>query len=321
MERTLGSRTPASAVKLPPYLPDDPVIREDWAQYLDAVRYTDWEVGQVLDRLKQAGELDNTVVFFLTDHGISHVRNKQFLYDGGMHVPLVVRGPKFKPGTVRSDLVEQIDLAATSLALAGIPKPATMQARDLLADNYEPRRYVFSARDRADETVDRIRAVRSERHKYIRNFYPNRPYLQPNAYKDGKPIVQAMRRLHEEGKLTPEQALIMRETRPAEELYDLQNDPYELKNLADDPAHQEVLKELRRELDEWIARTDDHGRNPEPAAMYDSDMAVYLGKGNPVVQQQHRADEEVGRRGKVNVSPGLGPCRFRGSLIYNAGTA
>ena len=92
-----------------------------------------------------------------------------------MHVPLVVRGPKFKPGTVRSDLVEQIDLAATSLALAGIPKPAAMQARDLLADNYEPRRYVFSARDRADETVDRIRAVRSERHKYIRNFYPEPP--------------------------------------------------------------------------------------------------------------------------------------------------
>jgi arylsulfatase A-like enzyme len=284
VERTLGSRTPASAVKLPPYLPDDPVIREDWAQYLDAVRFTDWEVGQVLDRLKQAGELDNTCVFFLTDHGISHVRNKQFLYDGGMHVPLVVRGPKFKPGTVRRDLVEQIDLAATSLALAGIPKPAAMQARDLLADDYQPRRYVFSARDRADETVDRMRAVRSERHKYIRNFYPNRPYLQPNAYKDGKPIVQAMRRLHKEGKLTPEQALIMRETRPSEELYDLQDDPYELKNLADDPTHQDVLKEMRRELDDWMARTDDHGRNPEKAEMYDSDMAEYLGKDKPLVQ-------------------------------------
>jgi arylsulfatase A-like enzyme len=297
-QRVLGSRTPASAVKLPPYLPDDPVIREDWAQYLDAVRHTDWEVGQVVERLKQAGELDNTVVFFLTDHGVSHVRNKQFLYDGGMHVPLVVRGPKFKTGTVRSDLVEHIDLAATSLALAGIPKPAAMQARDLLAGNYERRRYVFSARDRADETVERIRAVRSERHKYIRNFYPNRPYLQPNAYKDGKPIVQAMRRLHEEGKLTPEQALIIRETRPAEELYDLQNDPHELKNLAGDPTHQPVLKELRRELEEWIARTGDHGRNPEPVATYDSDMAVYLGRGNPAVQRNIELMKKWAAEGK-----------------------
>ena len=278
-EQALGSRTPASAVKLPPYLPDDPVIREDWAQYLDTVRYTDWEVGRVLERLKEAGELDKTVVFFMTDHGISHVRNKQFLYDGGIHVPLVARGPKLKPGTVRSDLVQQIDVAATSLAIAGIANPATMQARDLLAENYEPRRYVFAARDRADETVDRIRGVRSEQYKLIRNFHPNRPYLQPNAYKDGKPIVQAMRRLHAEGKLTPEQALIMRETRPAEELYDLKKDPYELENLADDPARQDVLKELRGVLDDWITRTDDRGRNPEPPEMYDSDMAVAGGNG------------------------------------------
>ncbi len=298
VEERLGSRTPASAVKLPPYLPDDPVIREDWAQYLDAVRHTDWEVGQIVERLKQAGELDNTVVFFLTDHGISHVRNKQFLYDGGMHVPLVVRGPKLKAGTVRNDLVEQIDLAATSLALAGIPKPATMQGREVFAANYEPRRYVFSARDRADETVEHMRAVRSERYKYIRNFLPNRPYLQPNAYKDGKPIVQAMRRLHEQGKLTPEQALVMRETRPAEELYDLQNDPHELKNLADDPAHQDVLKELRRELDGWITRTGDHGRNPEPTEMYDSDMAVYLGRGNPVVKRNIELMKKWAAEGK-----------------------
>jgi arylsulfatase A-like enzyme len=276
-------------VKLPPYLPDDPVIREDWAQYLDTVRYTDWEVGRVLERLKEAGELDKTVVFFMTDHGISHVRNKQFLYDGGMHVPLVARGPGLKPGTVRSDLVEHIDLAATSLALAGIAKPQTMQARDLFAKDYAPRKYVFSARDRADETTDRIRAVRSERYKYIRNFHPERPYLQPNAYKDGKPIVQAMRRLHAEGKLTPEQALIMRETRPPEELYDLQSDPYELKNLAprdDAQTHPEALKELRRALEDWVTRTNDHGREPEPPAMYDSDMADYLGgKGNRVVKQ------------------------------------
>jgi arylsulfatase A-like enzyme len=265
---TLGDNTPESAMHLPPYLPDDPVIRADWAQYLDAVRYTDWEVGQIVRRLKEAGELDRTVIFFWTDHGISHVRNKQFLYDGGIHVPLVVRGPGIAAGKVREDLVEHIDIAAATLALAGLARPATMQARDVFATDYAPRKYVFAARDRADETVDRIRSVRSERWKYIRNFYPSRPYLQPNRYKDEKAIVQAMRRLHAEGKLTPEQALIMAEARPPEELYDLQADPHELRNLAADPAHGGTLAEHRAALEEWITRTDDRGRQPEPEEVY-----------------------------------------------------
>ena len=274
--RTLGSRTPRSAVHLPPYLPDDPVIVEDWAQYLDTVRYTDWEVGRIVERLKEAGELDNTYLFFITDHGISHVRNKQFCYEGGVRIPLIIRGPGIEAGMVRRDPVEQIDLAATSLALAGIGVPGWMQARNILADDYQPRKYVFSARDRCDETVDRIRAVRSQRYKYIRNFYPERPYLQPNAYKDAKPIVQAMRRLYREGKLNRAQSLIMQETRPPEELYDLKSDPYELHNLADDPGHAKVLEEMRQALEQWIAETGDRGRQPEPEEMYDSDMAVYL---------------------------------------------
>ena len=285
VERQLGSRTPVRAVKLPLYLPDDPVILEDWAQYLDTVRYTDWEIGQVVERLKQAGELDRTYIIFLTDHGISHVRNKQFLYDGGIRVPLVIRGPKIKPGAVRTDLVEQIDLAATSLALAGIPVPRSLQARDLLAEDYEPRSYVFAARDRADETVDHIRCVRGERYKYIRNYHPDRPYLQPNAYKDGKPIVQAMRRLHAQGKLTPQQARIMAEKRPPEEFYDLRSDPHELRNLADDPAHRQALAQMREQLDAWAVRTDDKGRSPEPQALYDSDMAAYLKDGRDVVRR------------------------------------
>jgi arylsulfatase A-like enzyme len=264
----LGENTPDSAVKLPPYLPDDPLIRADWAQYLDTVRYTDWEVGQIVQRLKAAGELDRTVIFFWTDHGISHVRNKQFLYDGGIQVPLVVRGPGIARGKVRTDLVEHIDIAPATLALAGLPVPASMQARDFFAKDYTPRKFIFAARDRADETVDRIRAVRSERWKYLRNFYPSRPYLQPNRYKDEKAIVQTMRRLHAEGKLNPEQALIMAETRPREELYDLESDPYELRNLAADPAHASVLAEHRAALEEWIARTGDHGREPETEAVY-----------------------------------------------------
>ena len=265
---TLGSTTPESAVRLPPDLPDDPEIRSDWAQYLDCVRYTDWEVGRIVQRLKDAGEFERTVIIFWTDHGISHVRHKQFLYDGGIHVPLVVRGPGIAAGKVRADLVEHIDIAAASLALGGIERPATMQAGDFFAADYTPKKYVFAARDRADETVDRIRSVRGERFKYIRNFYPSRPYLQPNRYKDSKAIVQAMRRLFAEKKLTPEQSLIMAETRPREEFYDLAADPHELRNLAADPARAAALAEYRAALEDWMRRTDDQGRTPEREEVY-----------------------------------------------------
>lgn len=268
VKSTLGSVTPESAVQLPPWLPDEAVIRADWAQYLDTVRYTDWEVGRIVQRLKDAGELDRTVIFFWTDHGISHVRSKQFLYDAGIHVPLVVRGPGISSGKVRDDLVEHIDIAAASLALAGIPCPAGMEARNFLAADHQPRKHVFAARDRADETVDRIRSVRTGRFKYIRNFYPSRPYLQPNRYKDDKAVVQTMRRLYAEKKLTPEQSLILAETRPREELYDLKADPHELQNLAGDPAHAATLNEMRAALDDWITRTGDKGREPEPEEVY-----------------------------------------------------
>jgi len=264
----LGSLTATNDVKLPPWLPEDETIRADWAQYLDTVRYTDWEVGRIVQRLKDAGELDRTVIIFWTDHGISHVRAKQFLYDAGIHVPLVMRGPGIAAGKVRDDLVEHIDIAAVTLALAGLPRPASMQARDVFAKDYAPKEFVFAARDRADETVDRIRSVRSARFKYIRNFFPTRPYLQPNRYKDDKAVVQAMRRLHAEKKLTPAQSLIMAETRPREELYDLQADPHELRNLAADSTHAVALARHRAALDDWIKRTDDQGRTLETEEVY-----------------------------------------------------
>jgi arylsulfatase A-like enzyme len=274
VEQTLLSTTPMSAVTLPPYYPDDPVIVDDWAKYLDTVRWTDHEVGQIMRRLDDEGLTDNTYVFFITDHGISHARGKQFCYDEGIHIPLVIRGPGIEAGTVRDDLVVHIDLAATTLALTGVDVPAVMQSRNILAADYQPRDVVVSARDRCDETVDRIR---SARYKYIRNFYPQRPYLQPNAYKDSKPILIALRRLHAQGKLTPIESLVMAERRPAEELYDLENDPFEISNLADDPAHADTLESLRAKLETWIAEMGPGESQPEDPAVYASDMAAYLG--------------------------------------------
>jgi len=141
-----GAATDPVRVTLPPYYPRDPVLLEDWAAYLDAVRLTDAHVGEVLARLEAEGLLGNTLVVFMTDHGISHARGKQFLYDEGTHIPFIVRGPGIAKGTTRTDLVEHIDLAAFSLAAAGIPIPASMQGRDLFARGHSPREAAFAAR-------------------------------------------------------------------------------------------------------------------------------------------------------------------------------
>jgi arylsulfatase A-like enzyme len=275
-EKKLGSRTSNDKVTLPPYYPNHPDIVRDWAAYLDSVRMTDVMVGEVLARLEKEGVRENTLVLFMTDHGISHGRGKQFMYDEGLHVPLVIAGPGIKAGTVRDDLVEHIDITALSLAAAGIAIPKNMQARDILATDYTAREAVFAARDRCDETVDHMRSVRTQEFKYIRNFLPNRPYLQPCAYKDAKAILKALRQWNRAGKLNEVQQLLFRDTRPPEELYDVHNDPHEIKNLANNPAFSGKLKELRGRLNVWMKETDDKGRQPESAAMFDSDMAIYV---------------------------------------------
>jgi arylsulfatase A-like enzyme len=277
VRRELGSNTSPESVSLPPYYPRDPLILQDWGDYLDACRYTDKEVGDVITRLEKETLLDETVVFFMTDHGISHARGKQFLYDEGTHVPLIVRGPGIGRGVVRDDLIEHIDLATTSLALAGVEIPKSMQGRDILAADYVRRDAVFSARDRCDETIDHIRSVRTPQFKYIRNYLDNRPMLQPCAYKDEKAIVQRLRELHDAGKLDSlQERLLFAPKRPAEELYDVVADPHELNNLAADPRYKETLDALRTRLENWERTTADRGRSPESMAMYDSDMKVYL---------------------------------------------
>jgi arylsulfatase A-like enzyme len=285
----LGGVTSPEDVTLPPYYPRDPVLLEDWAEYLDTVRYTDKEVGEVLARLEKEGVLDQTIVVFMTDHGISHAREKQFLYDGGIHVPFVVRGPGVPRGHVRDDLIEHIDTAATSLGLAGLEVPRWMQGRNVFAEGYRPRDAVFSARDRCDETVERLRGVRTERYKYIRNFCPRRPHLQPNAYKDAKPIVQRLRDLHARNELPVlSEKLLFAPTRPEEELYDVRADPHETRNLAADARFAKTLGQLRARLDRWMEETGDRG--PEPAAMYDSDMEVYLEQAGESQQRTLRAN-------------------------------
>ena len=259
-------------VTLPPYYPDHPVVRKDWAFYLESAQVLDRHVGDVLARLEEQGLADDTIVIFLGDHGRAMPRGKQFCYDGGMVIPLIVRIPEkfrpadFEPGSIDDRLVSHIDLTATTLAFAGVPRPPKMEGRVFIGEQSDPEREVlFCARDRCDETTDRIRAARTKTHKYIRNFYPERPYTQPNHYKDTSyPSLQVLRQLDEQGKLTVEQALFLSKKRPEEELYDLEADPHEVRNLAASAEHAEILAHLRGETEAWIEAQRRHGsRRPK----------------------------------------------------------
>ena len=277
-QEKLGSLTAPDALPLPPYYPRTPGMLEDWALTLDACRLVDQQVGEIVAQLEKEGILEQTIIFFITDHGVSHARGKQYLYNEGTHIPFIVRGPGVKAGEVRHDLIEHIDMAATSLSLAGITIPNSMQGRPVLQAQYQPRDAVFAARDRADETVEHMRSVRTDRYLYIRNYLPQRPHLQPNNYKDNKRCYLALREAQAAGKLDAIQQQLFAATRPKEELYDTQADPWEIKNLANDAAHAQTLAAMRLRLEQWVERTNDHGRKPESPEHYASDMAAYLGE-------------------------------------------
>jgi len=272
-------RADPAKVAIPPYYPDHPVTRADWAEYLDSATELDRKIGLVLQQLEDDGLAESTVVVFFGDHGRAHVRGKQFCYETGLHVPLLIRWPRkfpepkgFSAGTVDDRLLEAIDLSATTLSLLGVEKPAGMQGRVFLGEDAEaPRDLVFGARDRCDETVDRIRTVRDRRYRYIRNFMPERPFLQRNRYKERSyPVWNLIKTLAAEGKLTPAQAFLAAPTRPAEELYDLEKDPDEIRNLASSPEHADILKRLRGEVERWIESTHDQGRIPEPPELLEA---------------------------------------------------
>ncbi|MBR9999881.1 MAG: sulfatase [Cyclobacteriaceae bacterium] len=251
-------------LEIPPYYPDHPLTRKDWAQYLEFIQLLDREFGKVMKELDQAGLLSNTVIFFFGDQGRPHVRAKQFLYDGGINTPLIIRFPdQENKGRPSDQLISNIDIPVTSLYLAGIKIPGHLQGNNVFDDERE---YIFAMRDRRDETVDRIRAVRSKQYKYIRNFYPERPYTQFNAYKKfSYPVLTLMEVLNEQGKLSEAQSIFMEANRPPEELYDVLNDPFEINNLANDPESGSILEKYGNVLDEWL-KMYDKGTYPEDSS-------------------------------------------------------
>jgi len=255
---------------LPAYIPNTPSARKNWAWYHDNISEMDRQVGEILDRLKADGLLENTLVVFWSDHGQGMPRGKRWPYDSGTHVPVIVRWPgNVKPNTVRGDLVNTIDFPCTMLSVAGIDVPDYMQGRVFLGDNQQPGpKYLFYHRDRMDESYEIMRAVRDNRFRYIRNFEPEKPYSQGIDYMDLMPAMIEWRRLNAEGKLTGGQKNWFQKPKPIEELYDTTADPHEIRNLANDPKHQKTLAAMRTALEDWQLEVGDLGLVPEPVLMY-----------------------------------------------------
>lgn len=256
---------------LPPYYPDTEKVRELWARHYDNISMMDITVDSILQQLEDDGLMENTIVFFYSDHGTGSPRHKRWLYDSGLRVPLIVVAPpkyqhllRGKPGTENDELVSFIDLAPTVLNLAGISIPENMQGRAFLGNNLKPERaYAYAARDRMDERYDMQRAVRSKRFKYIRYYESYKPYTQYMNTPEKGEIMKAIRVAADNGSLPAEGAHIVAQQKPDEALFDLKNDPYELHNLADDPDYQEKLLVMRQAHARWSDNSKDAGLIPE----------------------------------------------------------
>lgn len=259
-EGTIPEPHPPGEMVVPPYLPDTPEVRRDLALYCDEISRLDHYVGLVLDELDRQGVADETLVLFMSDNGRPFPRCKTTVYDSGIRTPLIARWPgRISPGSTTPALISTVDLAPTLLSVAGIEAGPTFQGRDASSLFDDPsasiREAVFAEHNWHDYAA-RKRAVRSDRYKYIRNDDATMP-LTPPADAVRSPTFSEMKRLRDSGGLGPYQGSCFALPRPVEELYDVEADPHELTNLADDPRHAEVLEAMRAALDSWAAETDD----------------------------------------------------------------
>ncbi|MGK6350995.1 sulfatase-like hydrolase/transferase [Parapedobacter sp. DT-150] len=244
-----ASPTDPDSVVLPPYIADNAINRLDWAKYLDQIAYMDTEVGNLIQSLKRKGLYENTVIIFIGDNGRCNIRGKGYLHDSGIHVPLIIHWPQgIREAAVREEVVSTLDLTATILALADAEMPAYLDGSSVMQADFS-REYVYSARDLWDEVMDKSRSLTSSRFKYIRNDMPEVPWDAHQAYLEFyRPALHSMRRMLWRNELGGEARLFFMPTKPAEELYDLMEDPYELNNLAEDPGSHAQLEKLRELL-------------------------------------------------------------------------
>lgn len=269
---TPDQRQDPADLDIPPYYPDTPLVRQTWAEYYELITALDYWVSDMLGQLEADGLVEDTIVFFWSDHGVGLPRAKRWLYDSGTHMPLIIRIPERyrsngqpEPGTVSDALVSSIDFGPTVLNLAGIDPPEYMQGRPYLGSDLPPsREYVYGARDRMDERYDIIRMVRNKRFKYLRNYEPFKPYHQFMNTPESSEFTEEMHRLAEAGELRAGADWFTAGTKPVEELYDIENDPHEIHNLAGKEEYRDVLQDMRRAHREWLLETKDLGLIPEP---------------------------------------------------------
>ena len=278
-------------VEPPPYYPDHPLVRLEWARYLNSISGMDKTVGKILKRLEADGLAGNTIVMFFGDNGRIEPRGIHWCYDTGLHVPLIIRWardrmppPGFQSGQVDEQVVSLIDMTPTTLWCAGLARPLGMHGRIFLGDaGGQERRYAFSARDRIDETVNRVRSVRGTRYHYIRNYFPDRHFASLNRYKEKCfPIKPLMREMYAKGELTGPPLELMNPRVSEEQLFDTEQDPHEIHNLvaSDKPEHREALIGMRSALDTWIVETNDQGEFPEDEAIvkpFEKEMHDWFG--------------------------------------------
>ncbi|MCG8652630.1 MAG: sulfatase-like hydrolase/transferase [Pirellulales bacterium] len=284
--------TQVESVQLQPYFPDTPTFRYTRARYHDRIMAIDEVVGKVIGELKDAGQLENTFVFYFGDHGGVLPRSKGYAYESGLHIPLVVRVPeRWQELTGRqlasrtNGFVEFVDFGPTVLQLAGLDCPAGIDGSAFLGPGVEPsevdaRNETFGYADRFDEKYDLVRTLRVGKFKYIRNFEPFLPDALQNNYRYKMLAYQQWRRLYAEGKLNAVEQQFF-QPKSAEALYDLERDPHEVRNLADDPQYASTLADLRQRLNGRLKEMPDLSFLPE-AVLYDQAMGdpVQFGKEN-----------------------------------------
>ncbi len=279
---TLENLHDASEANLPPVLPNTATFKKIWARQYDLISVMDQQAGDIINQLKEDGEYENTIIFFFGDHGYGLPGYKRWLTNGGLQVPLIIRVPQkyqeyfnFDKGK-NNELISFVDFAPTVLSMAGVDIPSHMEGQVAIGpEKAKNREYVFGARSRADDVYDMSRSVSDGRYIYIRHFMPQRPYVQDAIiFSDRKTSYAELNQLHEDGKLKHPAAGFY-EAKPVEELYDLQNDPYELQNLAEDPTVAEIKLTLEQALKTWIIEHNDTG------LMHESEMMIQAKSSTP----------------------------------------
>lgn len=282
-------------VVMPAYLADHPVIRLDWAKYLDQIEYMDNEVGMIFKELEDKGLADNTIVIFIGDNGRCNLRGKGYLYDSGIHIPLIVHYPKkFKGGEVRKDVVSATDITATILDFANIKVPSYMTGKPMFAKGFKED-YAYAARDLWDEIQEKSRTITSDKWKYIRNDKPEMPWDMYMAYTEFyRPALHIMRQLKKEGKLTEDQKRFFAATKPKEELYDLVADPDEFHNLANDKKYAKILKKMRKETVAYDVAMTPVSDVYHPETPNSVEILEWVKKEKPELYKQMLAGKEIG---------------------------